>query len=246
MSATGATYALSAEVRRRVCIHEAGHAVLHALGGAFVYRVAVAPVGATQWQTTARKGEHLVDLWGLCSPSDGPGTMHIRWDKDEGEWSADRVGFLRIQNMIEARFPGSKREAWRQVRAQVCGSLGGPAAEFIYLGQDPWLDYDGEWGVFDDAKSAQAHACLLPWRGELEYLHDLTVQTLKRPDVWSFVTRLADALEVAGDMEDLSGFLPAAVKNWPPSPRATKPVQFAAVLPCSLPASVGQPHGVAA
>lgn len=227
---TQPAYTLTRERRRAVCIHEAGHAVMHALGGAWVYRVAVAPEGATEWHTTGRKGAHLADLWGVCSPSDGPGSLHIRWDPESGDWGADRAGFLRILGMLEEHQPGSKREAWRQIRAQVCGSLGGPAAEQIHEDETPWLDYEGEWGVFDDAKSAQAHAWLLPWRGELEHLHGLTVQTLMRPDVWALVVRLADALEMAGDMEDPSGFLPAPVKNWPPSLRARRPVPFSVAL----------------
>jgi hypothetical protein len=64
MTAYAQAPALTREERKAVCVHEAGHAVLHALGGAFVYRVAVAPEGATEWTTTARKGEALADLVG--------------------------------------------------------------------------------------------------------------------------------------------------------------------------------------
>lgn len=239
-------YHLTAEMRRAVCFHEAGHAVLYALGGAFVYRVAVAPLGATSWQTTGRKGADISDVWGLCEPSGSPGAPHIQWDDDTGDWGADRAGFLRIQNMIDEKFPGSKREARRQIRSTVCGVLGGPAAEEMHRGMAPSLDYDGEWGVFDDAKCAQAHAWLLPWRGELEFLQELTVQMLLRPDVWAFVTRLADALEVAGDIEDLDGFLPEPVRNWPPSPRARKSAPAFAVARADLLSRLALPQGGAA
>lgn len=228
---TDAPYTLTRALRRAVCIHEAGHAVMYALGGVWVHRVAVAPEGATEWQTTGRKGALLTDIWGVCEPSGGPGSMHIRWDPESGDWSADRAGFLRIQGMLEEHRPGSKRDTWREIRAHVCGVLGGPAAEQIHEGQTPWLDYEGKLGVFDDAKNAQTQAWLLPWRGELEHLHELTVQALRHPDVWVLVVRLADALETVGDVEDLRGYLPAPVPNWPPSMRARRPVPLSVGMP---------------
>jgi hypothetical protein len=234
--------ALTREMRRAVCVHEAGHAVMFALGGAWVYRVAVAPEGATEWSALGRKGAHLADLWGVCCPSDSPGFRYVHWDEESGDWGADLASFLRIQNFLEEQHPGSKREGWRQVRAHVCGSLGGPAAEQIHDGVAPWLDSCGESSDgFDDAKNAQAHAWLLPWRGELEHPRTLTVQTLKRPEVWALVIRLADALELAGDMENLTGFLPAPVENWAPSLRARRPVPFAVAL-MTQSASEGTAH----
>jgi hypothetical protein len=216
-------YALTAERRRAVCVHEAAHAILHALGGAWVYRVAVAPEGATEWQTTGRKGEALSDLWGLCSPADCPGQWFVRWDPDECQVSADRKRFGDLLAMMEANRRGSKREQWRQIRAHVCAVLAGPAAEQMHEGEaDPYLD-EGEGGAFDDITKAQVYAWLLPWRAEIDHLAAVTVQALRQPEVWALVLRLADELQRVGDLEDeaLLPFLPAqAAVDWPPSPRA--------------------------
>lgn len=40
----------------------------------------------------------------------------------------------------------------------------------------------------------------------------------------ALVLQLVNALELAGDMEELQGFLPAPVPDWPPSVRAQRSV----------------------
>lgn len=215
--------ALSREERRATCVHEAGHAVLHALGGAFVYRVAVAPEGATEWTTTARKGELLADLWGVCELSGSPAQGFIRWDAENLCMAADRTGFDAMLRWLDGHTRGARREGYRAIRAAVCATLGGPAAEAIFKGQEPDFLADTG-GPDDDLTRAEALCWLLPWRTEREHLEALTVQALRQPDVWALVLRLADALELAGDMDDLRGFLPAPVPSWPPSVRARLPV----------------------
>lgn len=224
-----AQFALTAESRRGVCIHEAAHAVLYALGGAWVYRVAVAPEGATDWSTISRKGAAMYDLWGMCSASDSPGWMFIRWDDDMGELNADRTQFGAMLAAMALHRPASKPEMYRQIRAHVVASLAGPAAEQLHNGvAEPYLS-EGDWTPEDDITKAQAQAWLLPGRAEFDRLAVLAVETLRRADVWACVLRLADELQRVGDMEDeaLLPFLPAGVPSWPPSLRLKSARPFA-------------------
>ena len=214
--------ALSRERRRAVCVHEAAHAVIYALGGAWVYRVAVAPEGSAEWRTAGRKGAELADLLGVCCPSDSPATMFIRWDAEECAATADRRRFAELLAMMEEHCRGYKREQWRQVRAHVCAMLAGPAAEQLHERPDeePYL-WEGDCGEFDDITKAEAHCWLLPWRGEFAHLAALTIETLRRPDVWALVLAVADRLEAVVDLEEeLMPLLPTAAPDWPPSPRA--------------------------
>lgn len=221
---------LTKELRRATCVHEAGHAVVHALGGTDVYRVAVAPVGATSWGFTTRKGRASTDLWGVCEP--GPSlfaSIFMRWNANESCISVDSKGLRQYLSRLDK---GVRREAWRELRAALCASEAGPIAEALYLGIEPEPDYFGQEGVHDDAKNSMALDALLPWRNELEAMHALTVQALRRPDVWGAVLRLADELERVGDLTDaFEGLLPEAVPGWPPSPKSkTQPAFFVRVL----------------
>lgn len=215
-------YALTRERRREVCVHEAAHAVMNALGGAFVYRVAVAPEGATDWTTKSRHGAEMTDLWGVCSPSDSPAFLYVRWDAAEGCFAADRPGWRDFLRMVETHQAGASRELRRQLRAHLVGCLAGPAASQLFEqpNEEPYLE-EGEWGIGDDIAKARAYSWLLPWRNEFEHLAALTVATLRRPDVWALVLRVADALEVAGELEEeLDGLLPDSVTGWPHGPRS--------------------------
>jgi hypothetical protein len=210
---------LTRERRRAVCVHEAAHAVIHALGGAWVYRVAVAPEGATEWQTTDRKGRDMADLWGVVEMSGCPAALFIRHDEG-GFLAGDRRGFNGMARMLADHKPRAPAELRRQVRAHVCGALAGPAAE--QLREDPHGEpFLGDSCTDDDEGVAEALSWLLPQRGEFDRLAALTVETLRRPDVWAAVHRLADTLERAGELDDeaLSPFLPMAVPHWPPGPR---------------------------
>lgn len=156
-------YRLSREVRRVTCVHEAGHAVLHALSGAFIYRMAVAPEGASDWTTTGRKGDAMADLWGVCEPSGSPGLGFVHCDAEDLRLVADRTAFAAMLQLMEANAKGAMREGYRQIRAHVCGAMAGPVAEQIFKGEEP--DHaEVEWVQFDDRMRAEALCLLLPWR----------------------------------------------------------------------------------
>jgi hypothetical protein len=223
---------LTKELRRVVCVHEAGHAVIFALGGAFVFRLAVAPEGDTgTWTIEGRKQGTLTDLWGVCQPSDFFDMhMHMRWNDDESTWEVDRKGFEAHVRQIQAVLSeaGSRHarthvaETRRIVRAHICGSVAGPAAEQIFLGDsDLWLDEADDYSnPTEDIVIAQARSWLVPYRNEYRHACEVTEAALRRPDIWERVMRLADELERVGDMTDeLDGFLPEPLPGWPSSPK---------------------------
>lgn len=64
---------LNAERRREVCFHEAGHAIVHALGGAMIHRLAVAPEGATEpeiWTKVTNLAERLEEIGDMAEELD--------------------------------------------------------------------------------------------------------------------------------------------------------------------------------
>ena len=133
---------------------------------------------------------------------------------------ADRRGFNGLARMLADRSPRAAAELRRQVRAHVCGALAGPVADQLH--EDPHGEpYLGDSWADDDEGTAEALAWLLPQRGEFERLAALTVETLRCPEVWAAVIRLADALERAGELDDeaVFPFLTVAVPDWPPGPR---------------------------
>lgn len=212
------TFVLTKQHRREVCVHEAAHAVIHRLGGAFVDRVAVAPEGASEWSTEGGRGGILSGLWGVCSATN-PTTFArvcIKWDDALGEYHSDRRAFARHLRQIE---PATAFELRRQVRAFVCGLLAGPVADSILEGDDdPWLEPDWCDGPGEDRVLASAFARLLPFNREYDHLAQVTIETLRRPDIWHKVITLADELERVGDIEDVDPFLPEWDRSWPPAP----------------------------
>lgn len=222
---------LSAEKRRAVCVHEAGHAVVHALGGAFVYGVRVAPLGATDWRTRCRGGGKLTDLWGLCEVSEAPCGIALVWDKCDG-FSVDRYHWGRILHRSEAAARGGRAEVQRQLRAWIAGTMAGPMAEAQHKGQPCDLDPE-DWREQSDRTVIAALAWLLPQRAELEHLQARTAHALALPEVWACVLRLADALEARGSLSagQVSKLLPAPVPSWPPSLRTRKAVPVVVKLP---------------
>lgn len=221
---------LTVERRREVCIHEAAHAVVYALGGSFVDRVAVAPAGVTEWITVGRKGAVLTDLWGVCSASDPPCLYCIQWCEEDGDYIADRGRFTNMirtseRALVEQKAPRGSRygvELRRQLRAHICASMAGPAADAIHAGEDVELALDW-WGVEldpgEDLTRAMGMTRLLPFRHEYDHAVRVTEEVLRRPEVWDHVLRLADELERVGDLEDVHSFLPDRLPAWPPSPR---------------------------
>lgn len=221
---------LTKEKRRAVCVHEAGHAVIFALGGALIYRLAVAPEGDSgTWTIEGRKQGTMTDLWGVCMPSDFfEMQLHMRWNDDECTWEVDRKGFNAHMRQTQAGLAkaGSQyariyiAETRRIVRAHVCGSVAGPAAEQIFAGEEVWLDEADDYAnPGEDIVIAQARSWLLPYRNEYRHACQMTEAALRRPDIWERVMRLADELERVGDMTDeIDDFLPDPLPGWPSSP----------------------------
>ena len=226
---------LTRERRRGVCIHEAAHAVIHALGGSFVYLLAVAPEDATSWEVHGRKGDLLTDLWGVCSGSDW-WSVYVRWSYERGEYVTDRRGFAKhlreMERQISERYrseglPARKTaaEQRRVARLHVCVSMAGPVADAIVAGEDvedalDWWSVDW-YDRGNDLAVAAAIAGVLPYRNEYQHAVQVTEEALRRPEIWAAVIRLADELERVGRLENeaLDPFLPPADRSWPPSPR---------------------------
>ena len=215
---------LTQEHRRAICFREAGRAVIHALGGAQVYRVAVAPTGSTEWRYQPRKGREVIDLLGVCEASDAPaGTMHVQWDDDANQFVGDREGFERLVEqacgiVVKGQPPKSHSEIleeWRHlVRAHVCSKLAGSVTASIYW-QGASAKEVAQAEFEHDLAVADGMSQLLP-PGELEHLMRMTDEALRAPSVWARVTALADELERVGDMADqLDEYLPEPLAGWP-------------------------------
>lgn len=224
-------FLLTKERRRAVCVHEAGHAVIFALGGAFVHRLAVAPEGDTgDWTIESREGGTLADSWGVCQLTSYVSMQRfMQWKDDECAWEVDRKGFDAHERQVQASLAeaGSPRarthvaENRRIVRAHICGEVAGPAAEQIFLGEsDLWLFEPSDYGnPTNELGVALARSWLLPYRNEYRHACQVTEAALRRPHIWERVMRLADELERVGDMTDeLDGFLPDPLPGWPSSP----------------------------
>jgi hypothetical protein len=226
---------LTAEKRRKVCIHEAAHAVIDALGGSFVYLLAVAPEDATSWEVHDRKGDLQTGLWGICSTSDWC-SWHVSWSEERGEYVTDRQGYASYLRQMEQQLNEMRQangrpkarianEQRRIARAHICGSMAGPVADAIVAGEDvedalDWWSVD--WSEqHDDLAMADAIARVLPYRNEYHHAVQVTEEALRRPDIWAAVIRLGEELQRVGRLENeaIDPFLPPADRSWPPSPR---------------------------
>lgn len=218
------TSELDAATRYQTCIHEAAHAVIHAMGGDSVYCLAVAPEGATEWTTVNPEGKVLSDLLGVCCTSSAPFDGFLRWDSIEGTL----VGLKRaysdyLKQLKQWHGVSAAKEHRRRHRAYVCGMLAGPIAEAISEGCAPgeiFLEPD-EYVPTNDLVIAEAACWLLPFKNEFEHLAAVTESALRAPDTWRRVTLLAEMLESTGRLQDeLIGHFPLPLRQWPPSPRS--------------------------
>ena len=222
---------LTKQMRRVTCVHEAGHAVMFALAGVEVRRLAVAPEGDDgTWTFEGSGGSTLADLWGACSHCEcSPMIWHMGWSQDECAWKADRNGFETFLRSIASQMakngsPWARRQlpaARRIVRGHVCGTIAGPAAEQIFMGDDVRLENPMNFDTpTDDVAFARAASMLLPYRNEYRHACEVTEAALRTPDVWERVVGLANELKRVGDMDGdkITGFLPSALPGWPSSP----------------------------
>lgn len=217
---------LTQEHRRAICFREAGRAIIHAFGGAHVYRVAVAPTGSSAWRYQRRKGREEVDLLGICEASDEPSvTMHVQWDEETEQFVGNREGFERLVEQARSivlkgqqpKSPSENLEIWRRlVRAHVCSRLAGPVAAYVCMQRAFEMEEARADAEFEhDLAVADGMSQLLP-PGALEHLVRVTDDALRTPSVWARVTALAEELERVGDMADqLDGCLPEPLAGWP-------------------------------
>jgi len=222
-------YRLTADHRRQLCIHLAAHAAVNSKGGAYIYMMAVAPVGVRSWTTSERKSRLLGKIWGLCSVSDYY-CSHIEWIPDRQHYVANREGWeweIRRQyesllrdhsnpepgiNVLDPfadgapsvdEFMAARR---RVVRAHACGYLAGHIADGITagMGADEALRLydrrDTQRVEMSDIAVAQGLADLLP-PGEYEHAVRLTEEALRRPEIWAAVQQVASELEQLGLIE---------------------------------------------
>ena len=223
-------YQLTREDRYKVCVHEAAHAVIFALGGLFIERLEVAPEGCINFSTVSRRGLTTTDLWGHCTPIHMLNLFEfVHWNENSDCYIADKAGWKEMLKLKSRELVSIAKHA---VRVLICGYLAGPIADEIQEGEaldhgPAWLEPTGQ--ERHDLDKAYGLSQLSVWRNEYGALAALTEQTLRRPNVWAMVVKLACELERVGDMRNFDGFLPDAVAGWPSSTQAKKPVVIGAL-----------------
>lgn len=208
------TETFTAENRRKTCVHEAAHAIIFALGGQRPIRVAVAPVGARDWPYLNSYGVQQDDLFGACATAfDCPvSAWMMPWDEMAGSYIFNK---LAAKKMLVSRSKKDKAQFRTEILAWIVGYMAGRVAEYIYCADSDILNADCEEG--EDLTLAEGLSQALSYINEYSFLMAFTERTLKEPDVWAAVIKLADALEIAGviECEYLKPYLPEPRKNWP-------------------------------
>jgi hypothetical protein len=224
------------------------------MGGAWVYMLAVAPVGVRSWTIGDRKVRSLGRIWGVCSTSDFY-CSHLAWDEGSQTYMADRDAWeaqiesryeslmqMRMQaDSVASSFPTLDEvlaEDRRIMRAQACGYLAGHIADGITAGMEAtealrlYDRRDTQYVGPSDIAGAQGLTALLP-PGEYEHAVRLTEEALRRPEVWAAVQRVASELEQLGLIEgdpcegDVQEQLPDREQDWPPAADRAAPPQQA-------------------
>lgn len=216
-------YLFTAADRAKTCIHEAAHAVVNALSGAFIDELAVRPVSDESWQYTNRRGLVRTDIDGICCVNHQHSAKfpYIQWDDDNDCMSVNRQEYKKhIQSlMADKKYLSEER---RQIRANVCSLLAGSIADAIIDGFEVVVAPECNEIGNNDICNAEALCMLLPYRSEFDFLAAETELLLRTPEIWDRVRKLAAALEAAGTLNDDIPFLPDPIPNWPPSPYSKK------------------------
>lgn len=223
-------YRLTKRDRRVLCVHEAGHAVIHAIGGNRVFRLTVAPLGDDgTGAILGRDGEVLRNVWGNCASSSAD-ICHgeMQWNSVLSRWVCNRSAYVaRLRHQAHLLPPAHRRaflaEQRRILRAHLCARLAGELAERIVtrrstLTCDLYDGTDEESQQGDDVLVATAYADLLPYQDEFRHACQSTADVLRRPKVWQHVLAVARTLERVGDLREDDLKLPPPEKGWPPSP----------------------------
>lgn len=220
---------LNAKTRLEVCYHEAAHAVVHALGGGSIFRLAVAPVGTSDWEVENRKGFLVSDAWGICESSTPPATalMNIHWNDEKSQYIANRKNFSASVKSIAGFLKGYRNDLNRILRAQICGNLAGPIATSIFYGQEACIDSSPcKYQEGGDVAVSIALSMLLPQSSTRELCHaqGLVQEILLTPALWTLIENLALELERRGDMgsSEVGPFLPEQLDTWPSAPPPRK------------------------
>ena len=211
-------FRLNRQQRWESCIHEAGHAIVAALGGYPCRELVTAPEGAaTGWQFTDCQGVVVTGSAGFCSIDHcWPALKHLSWNED-GYYDTDVAHA--VQHQYLKPLNRSLRARYRQgLRALVCDLLAGPLAKTRYRGEAPLVENSGAFQ--DDFLKAEAYCDLLPFRTVREFEHARQLAVAALEDYWPMVMTLAEALEKAGRLSEEAVFpyLPPPLANWPPSP----------------------------
>lgn len=212
---------LTDDRRRELCIHQAAHAVIHALGGNRPSRVALPPSGGVLGALGACGVRVVEGVW-LEHPTWEIVSRCLRWDGRWRTYAADRRRFAQDLRGIEHQAAADHR---RMARSFICGYLAGPIAEAILTGQDVHeVTDEGRIDIhdpIDDLCVADAIARVLPFHEEFSTAVQATEDALRRPAIWAMVQTLAEQLDRVGDIEDLDGWLPRRDRRWPRSPRSS-------------------------
>lgn len=212
-------YKFTAEHRSITCRHEAAHAVIFSLGGYCIYKVEVAPEGASEWNTTRKDNSIIDNLSGYCSFYYNPKILEFVSkltppDDQNQTFICDTKSFG--EKMLEV---GKAKEAeyLRTIRAYIVAALAGPVAEKIYVNDEKYTQ-NLRWP--SDIHKAEALCKYLPNPSEREDLFHETVRVLREPAIWEKVENLAVNLEQSGEIEGckLRSYLPEQRKNWPHYP----------------------------
>ena len=227
-------YRLTPELRRSVCIHEAGHAVVAALGGWNCREMAIAPEGATDMTYTDPLNVRHTGQWGCCyfDPllPELPPLPVLHPDVQTGLYEPRDIDVARgllgqYLRLVNSAF---QVKYYRDLRLWVCTTMAGPLADDAYAGrhtdEHPAVlnTYADRWAEFSQA---DAYCGLLPLQQRREAKHAVWLTAAALEDYWPAVMTLAEVLEKAGHLseEAVLPYLPPPLKNWPPPPPTRSP-----------------------